>query len=58
MTGILVKYNLIVNVGKTENMVISSRKKELNIRVEGNCIEQVETFKYLGTKASRPTMDE
>ena len=43
---------MIVNTPKTKAMHISRNEKEQNIYIEGIRVEQVQTFKYLGTMIS------
>lgn len=43
------KLNLNLNIGKTKCMAVSNRERESKITVEGNNIEQVSKYKYLGT---------
>ena len=42
------RLNLKLNVKKTKLMVAGSLKEEHNITIDGEKIEQVESFKYLG----------
>lgn len=42
------KRNMKVNAKKTKVMVISREKRNINIQIDGDKIEQVEDFKYLG----------
>jgi hypothetical protein len=43
------KYEMKINVAKTKAMVISKTGgKEVNIQIDGQPVEQVNTFKYLG----------
>ena len=41
--------NLKLNVRKTKLMVAGSPKEEYNITIDGEKVEQVENFKYLGS---------
>lgn len=49
----LQKRNLKINAEKTKVMLIGKENKELEIQLNGNRMEQVETFKYLGVKVHK-----
>ena len=42
------EYGLEINTKKTQVMAITPQKKRITISDQGNVLEQVETFKYLG----------
>lgn len=45
----LQKINLKINIVKTKSMVVSRENKTHSIKLQGKQIEQVESFKYLGS---------
>ncbi|KAI5755358.1 hypothetical protein M8J77_016188 [Diaphorina citri] len=47
-TGI--RYGMKINVGKTKVMRVGKTEERVNIKLEGESLEQVENFKYLGGK--------
>ena len=49
------KAGKVINIKKTKAMVLSKqpdRDKKVNIKIEGESLEQVEQLKYLGTQAT------
>ena len=42
-------YGMKINISKTKAMVIGRKPKKIDIRIKGESIEQVESFKYLNT---------
>ena len=40
-------YGMKINISKTKAMVIGKKPKKVNIRIEGESIEQMDSFKYL-----------
>ena len=40
-------YGMKINISKTKAMVIGRKPKNINIRIKGESIEQVDSFKYL-----------
>lgn len=46
------KVNMKINIGKTKTMVIAAEEIRHSITIEGQEIEQVDTFKYLGAYIS------
>lgn len=45
----LQKINMKINIGKTKSMIVSRENKTHSIKLQGKQIEQVESFKYLGS---------
>ena len=45
-------YGMKINVSKTKAMVIGRKLKKIDIRIKGESIEQVDSFKYLGCNIS------
>ena len=45
-------YGMKINRSKTKAMVIGRKPKKIDIRTEGESIEQVDSFKYLGCNIS------
>ena len=41
-----------INISKTRTMVIGRKPKKTDIRIKGESIEQVDSFKYLGCNIS------
>ena len=41
-------YGKKINISKTNAMVIGSKPKKIDIRIKGESIERMESFKYLG----------
>ena len=39
-------HGMKINISKTKAMVIGRKPKKINIRIEGESIEQVDSFKY------------
>ena len=37
-----------ININKTRDMVIGRKPKKIHIRINGESIEQLDSFKYLG----------
>ena len=46
------KHGLKMNVDKTEVMCVGKQRDELNIRLEGKDVKQVNNFMYLGGNIS------
>ena len=42
-------YGVKININKTKTMVIGRKLKKKNTRIKGESIEQVGSFKYLGS---------
>ena len=47
------KYCMKINVKKTKTMVVSKKGRIVSIVIEGQRVEQVKTFKYLGSGSQR-----
>ena len=45
-------YGMKIIISKTKAMVIGRKPKKIHIRVKGESIEQVDSFKYLGCNIS------
>ncbi|KAI5743600.1 hypothetical protein M8J77_020048 [Diaphorina citri] len=45
-----IRYGMKINVGKTKVMRVGKTEERMNIKLEGESLEQVENFKYLGGK--------
>ena len=45
-------YGMKINISKTKAMVIGRKPKKINIRIEDESVEQVDSFKYLGCNTS------
>ena len=45
-------YGMKINISKTKAMVIRRKPKKIDIRIKGEAIEQVDSFKYLGCNIS------
>ena len=45
-------YGMKINMSKTKAMVIGRKPKKIDIRIKGDSIEQVGSFKYLGCNIS------
>ena len=45
-------YGMKINTSKTKAMVIGRKPKKINIRIKGESIEQVDSFKYVGCNIS------
>ena len=45
-------YGLKINISKTKAMVIGRKPKKIDMRIKGESIEQVDSFKYLGCNIS------
>ena len=45
-------YGMKINISKTKAMVIGRKPKKIHIRIKGESIEQVNSFKYLGCNIS------
>ena len=45
-------YRMKINISKTKDVVIGRKSKEIDIRIKGESIEQVDSFKYLGCNIS------
>ena len=45
-------YGMKINISKTKVMVIGRNPKKIHIRIKGESIEQVDSFKYLGCSIS------
>ena len=41
-------YGMKINISKSKAMVIGRKPKKIDIRIKGESIEQVDSFKYLG----------
>ena len=41
-------YGMKINTNKTKAMVIGRKPKKIDIRIKGESIEQVDSFKYYG----------
>ena len=41
-------YGMKINISKTKAMVIGRKPKKIDIRIKGESIEQVDSFKYPG----------
>ncbi|KAL1447695.1 hypothetical protein WDU94_012218 [Cyamophila willieti] len=60
MHEVFEKYKMKINMKKTEILVCSKEKEEVNIHVNNELIKQIETFKYLGsniTEDAKSTCD-
>ena len=44
-----------INISKTKAMVIGRKPKKIDIQIKGDCIEQVDSLKYLGCNISNNT---
>ena len=47
-----IKKNMRLNVAKTETMILSREEQKHNIKLEGQTLQQVNYFKYLGSTIS------
>ena len=47
-----IKKNMRPNVAKTETMIISREEQKHNIKLEGQTLQQINYFKYLGSTIS------
>ena len=45
-------YGMKINISETKSMVIGRKTKKIDIRIKGESIEQVDSFKYLGCNIS------
>ena len=45
-------YGMKINISKTKAMVIGRKPKKIHIRIKGESIDQVDSFKYLGCNIS------
>ena len=45
-------YEMKININKTKAMVIGRKPKKIDIRIKGESIEQVDSFRYLGCNIS------
>ena len=45
-------YGMKINISKTKTMVIGRKLKKIDIQIEDESVEQVDSFKYLGCTIS------
>lgn len=48
LDGVMGEYGMRINVEKTKCMVIGREHKNIDVKIKGHRVEQVESFKYLG----------
>ena len=41
-------YGMKINISETKSMVFGGKPKKIHIRIKGESIEQVDSFKYMG----------
>ena len=45
-------YGMNININKTKPMIIGRKPKKIDIRIKGEFVKQVDSFKYLGCNIS------